>query len=35
MLANNGIAAYRTDRNGLILVAPGIRVWTARDGPPK
>ena len=32
---NNGIAAYRTDRSGLILVAPGIRVWTARDGPPK
>ena len=35
VLANNGIAAYRTDRNGLILVARGIRVWTARDGPPK
>jgi competence protein ComEC len=35
VLANNGIAAYRTDRNGLILVAPGVRVWTARDGPPK
>ena len=35
VLGNNGIAAYRTDRNGLILVAPGVRVWTARDGPPK
>ena len=35
VLANNGIVAYRTDLNGLILVAPGIRVWTARDGPPK
>ena len=35
ILGDNGIAAYRTDRDGLILVAPGIRVWTARDGPPK
>jgi len=35
VLVDNGIAAYRTDLDGLILVAPGIRVWTARDGPPK
>lgn len=34
MLDDNGIAAYRTDQRGLILVAPGLRVWTARDGPP-
>ena len=34
VLADNGTTAYRTDHGGLLLVAPGIRVWTARDGPP-
>jgi len=34
VLANTGTAAYRTDEGGLLLVAPGLRVWTARDGPP-
>jgi competence protein ComEC len=35
VLAANGTAVYRTDQNGLLLVAPGLRVWSARDGPPK
>jgi competence protein ComEC len=35
VLADAGIATYRTDRDGLILVAPGIRVWTARGPPPQ
>ena len=33
MLSGNGTAAYRTDQGALLLVAPGIRVWAARDGP--
>jgi competence protein ComEC len=35
VLANNGTAAYRTDLGGLLLVAPGLTVWSARDGPRK
>ena len=33
VLAANAITAVRTDERGLILVAPGLRLWTARDGP--
>jgi competence protein ComEC len=35
VLAATGTAVYRTDECGLLVVAPGLRVWTARDGPPK
>lgn len=35
VLASNGISVYRTDQQGMLLVAPGLRVWTARDGPPR
>ena len=33
VLAANAITPVRTDERGLILVAPGLRLWTARDGP--
>ena len=33
VLAANAITSVRTDERGMILVAPGLRLWTARDGP--